>query len=92
MKCTLLHPCVHCIDLEALEMKTAHICVVTSEPLMPGDKAVLSKVQNRGSPNGPPMVDGWVVHITFGWSVYVVVRNDDKTLIMTFPPSPGPVS
>ena len=44
-------------------------------------KPVLSKVQNRGSPNRPPMVDGWVVRIIFGWSVYVVVRNDDKTLI-----------
>ena len=42
---------------------------------------VLSKVQNRGSPNGPPMVDGWVVRITFGWSVYAMDRNDDKTLI-----------
>ena len=48
--------------------------------------AVLSKVQNRWSPNGPPMVDGWVVRITFGWSVYVVVRNDNKTLIMTSMP------
>ena len=40
-----------------------------------------SAVQSRGSPNGPPMVDGCVVRITFGWSVYAVVRNDDKTLI-----------
>ena len=48
--------------------------------------SVLSKVQNRGSPNGPPMVDGWVVRIAFGWSVYVVVRNDNKTLIMTSMP------
>ena len=42
--------------------------------------AVLSKFQNPRSPNGPPMVDDWVVRITFGWSVYVVVRNDNKTL------------
>ena len=42
---------------------------------------VLSKVQNPGSPNGPPIVDSWMVHITFGWSVYAVVRNEDKTLI-----------
>ena len=42
--------------------------------------AVLSKVLNLRSPNGPPMVDDWVVRITFGWSVYVVVRNDNKTL------------
>ena len=48
--------------------------------------SVLSNVQNRGSPNGPPMVDGSVVRITFGWSVYVVVRNDNKTLIMTSMP------
>ena len=41
---------------------------------------VLSKVQIPRSPNGPPMVDDWVVRITFGWSVYVVVRNDNKTL------------
>ena len=27
------------------------------------------------------MVYGWVVRITFGWSEYAVVRNDDKTLI-----------
>ena len=40
-----------------------------------------TKVQNSGSPNGPPMVYGWVVRITFGWSEYAVVRNDDKTLI-----------
>ena len=42
--------------------------------------SVLSKVQNPRSPNGPPMVEDWVVRITFGWSVYVVVRNDNKTL------------
>ena len=47
------------------------------------EKTVLSKVQNRGSPNRPRMVDGWVVRITFGWSVYVVLRNYNKTLIMT---------
>ena len=27
------------------------------------------------------MVEGWVVRITFGWSFFAVVRNDDKTLI-----------
>ena len=31
--------------------------------------AVLSKVENSGSPNGPIMVDCWVVRVTFGWSV-----------------------
>ena len=31
--------------------------------------AVLSKVENSGSPNGPTMVDCWVVRVTFGWSV-----------------------
>ena len=43
-------------------------------------ESVLSKVQIPRSPNGPPMVDDWVVRITFGWSVYVVVKNDNKTL------------
>ena len=42
--------------------------------------AALSKVQNPRSPNGPPIVEDWVVRITFGWSVYVVVRSDNKTL------------
>ena len=31
--------------------------------------AVLSKVENSGAPNGPTMVDCWVVRVTFGWSV-----------------------
>ena len=26
-------------------------------------------------------MEGWVVRITFGWSFFAVVRNDDKTLI-----------
>ena len=43
--------------------------------------SVLSKFQNPGSPDRPPMMDGWVVRITFGWSVYAVVRNEDETLI-----------
>ena len=34
--------------------------------------AVLSKVENPGSPIEPTMVDGWVICVTFGWSVYVV--------------------
>ena len=33
---------------------------------------VLSKVENLGSPNGPTMVDCWVVRVTFGWSVYMI--------------------
>ena len=28
--------------------------------------AVLQKMQNPGSPNGPPMVDGWVVRLSSG--------------------------
>ena len=41
---------------------------------------VLSKVENPGSPNGPTMVDRWVVRVTFGWSAYIdVVRNDNET-------------
>ena len=43
---------------------------------------VLSKLINHVSPNGPPTVDGWVARITFGWSVYAMVRNDNKTLIL----------
>ena len=43
---------------------------------------MLSKVKNHVSPNGPPTVGGWVARITFGWSVYAVVRNDNKTLIL----------
>ena len=31
--------------------------------------AVLSKVHNPESPNGPPIMGSWVVHITFGWCV-----------------------
>ena len=31
--------------------------------------AVLRKMQNPGSHNGPPMVDGWVVRLSSGWSV-----------------------
>ena len=27
---------------------------------------VLQKMQNPGSPNGPPMVDGWVVRLSSG--------------------------
>ena len=42
---------------------------------------VLSKLINPGSPNGPSMVDRWVVRVTFGWPVYDVVRNDNKTAI-----------
>ena len=30
----------------------------------PLDLSVLQKMQNPGSPNGPPMVDGWVVHLS----------------------------
>ena len=30
---------------------------------------VLQKMQNPGSPSGPPMVDGWVVRLSSGWSV-----------------------
>ena len=30
---------------------------------------VLRKKQNSGSPNGPPMIDGWVVRLSSGWSV-----------------------
>ena len=44
-------------------------------------KAVLSKFQNPGLPDRPPMMAGWVVRITFGWSVDAVVRNGDETLI-----------
>ena len=68
---------------------TSHKGAFTLDTLRPEETmplTVLSKVQNRQSPNGPPMVDGWVVRITFGWSVYVVVRNDNKTLIMTSMP------
>ena len=43
---------------------------------------VLSKAKNHVSPNGPPTVDSWMACITFGWSVYAVVRNDNKTLIL----------
>ena len=31
---------------------------------------VLSKALNPGLPNGPPKVDGWVVHITFGYMLW----------------------
>ena len=40
---------------------------------------VLSKVKTAGSPKGPSMEGGWMVRVTFGWSIYDVVRNDDKT-------------
>ena len=30
---------------------------------------VLQKMQNPGSPNGPPIVDGWVARFSSGWSV-----------------------
>ena len=39
--------------------------------------AVLSKVENHG----PSTVDRWVVRVTFVWSVYYVVRNDNETTI-----------
>ena len=37
-------------------------------------KAVLQKMQNPGSPNGPPMVDGWVIRFSSGWSVNHLLR------------------
>ena len=43
--------------------------------------AVLSKVENPGSPNGPSTVDHWVVRVTFRWSIYDVVRNDNETTV-----------
>ena len=30
---------------------------------------VLQKKQNPGSHNGPPMIDGWMVRLSSGWSV-----------------------
>ena len=47
-----------------------NICVY--EVLKVWRVTVLSKVENPGQPNGPTMVDRWVVHVTFGWSVYMV--------------------
>ena len=37
-------------------------------------KAVLRKKQNPGSPDGPPMIDGWVVRLSSGWSVNNILR------------------
>ena len=36
---------------------------------------VLRKKQNLGSPNGPPMIDSWVVRLSFGWSVNNILRT-----------------
>ena len=35
---------------------------------------VLRKKQNPGSPNGLPMIDGWVVRLSSGWSVNNILR------------------
>ena len=35
---------------------------------------MLLKKQNPGSPNGPPMIDGWVVRLSSGWSVIIYTR------------------
>ena len=36
--------------------------------------AVLRKKQNPVSANGPPMIDGWVVRLSFEWSVNDIRR------------------
>ena len=43
--------------------------------------AVLSKIEIPGSPNGPSTMDRWVVRVTFGWSVYDAIRNENETTI-----------
>ena len=43
--------------------------------------AVLSKVENLGSPNGRSTMDRWVVRVTFGWSVDDVASNYNVTTI-----------
>ena len=37
------------------------------------------KLANPESPKGPPTVDRWAVRVIFGWSVFDVVRNNNKT-------------
>ena len=43
--------------------------------------AVLSKVENPGSPNWPFTVDRWLARVAFGWPVYDAVINDNETTI-----------
>ena len=42
---------------------------------------VLRKMQNPGLPNGPPMVDGWVVHLSSRWSVNQKSAQTMKSII-----------
>ena len=58
-----------------------HITGGESSGGFPMEMAVLSKVENPGSPNGPSTVERWVICVTFGWSVYDVARNDKETTI-----------
>ena len=74
--CSILRFCyihMHAFDISA--MWWLYILYIITSIV-----SVLSKVHNFGWANGLDNGDVWVVCITFGWSVYAVVRNDDKTL------------
>ena len=71
----------HGVPVESCELYNQ---TISMQPCL----AVLSKVENPWSPNGPSTVDRWVVHVTFGWSVYDVFRNDNRAKIAVRGPQP----
>ena len=56
-------------DTAVLSWNMQNFVVVWYPGMKLPDYTVLSKVENSGSPNGPTMVDCWVVRVTFGWLV-----------------------
>ena len=56
-------------DTAVLSWNMQNLVVVWYPSMKLPDYTVLSKVENSGSPNGPTMVDCWVVRVTFGWLV-----------------------
>ena len=53
------------IGIQTFSFKKMHLKVYLTDSVIKL-MTVLQKVQNPGSPNGPPMVDGWVVHLSSG--------------------------
>ena len=64
----LHHSCFTC-SLELLSEVCRIWALNEHQPQISVRNSVLWKMQNPGSPNGPPMVDGWVVRLSSGWSV-----------------------
>ena len=56
-------------DTAVLSWNMQNFVVVWYPGMKLPDYTVLPKVENSGSPNGPTMVECWVVRVTFGWLV-----------------------